>query len=132
MSIKFIHYNNTIWNNSKVYDISLILQSKTIAYEQISKDQINWLINDFIKNGTTCIELNVGIALLHPKDRYNKKIGRETSISKMKIVNFKIKAINVNKDTLILFLEDYEHLNFNLVCNKKNLFARLNIGLKCY
>jgi len=69
----------------------------TAAVEIPTKKQLIKMVQKLVIAKRSTITLKVGVAAVNPKDVYNKKIGRETSHSRLEKLQFEIKsALSVN------------------------------------
>lgn len=68
-----------------------------------TKEQLIHFLND---KHDRLLMLYAGFALVHPKDRFHKKVGREVADSKQKPITFKIKQIT---------FDDLDNMEFKLI-----------------
>lgn len=96
------------------------LKPSTIAVEVPLKKELIDLLDP--KN-TKHLMIKVGYSLLHPNDRYVRKIGREESLKKVFPKTFYIKQVTFNDNTTIFTLRPIDS-NFTI----KELTFRVNLN----
>lgn len=69
---------------------------KTVAYEMISKEEMDSVIQGLTVLDSVPVLMKVGVATCHPEDLYNKKVGREVAMSRLGWRGFKVREISEN------------------------------------
>lgn len=92
----------------------------TFAIKIPSKDQLL----EAIELGHNVLLTKLGIAYVHPDDMYNKKVGRETAISKMQSVTGFLDKVEIRERNRVVF-------NYTIpVLNEKVKLARyVSVGI---
>jgi len=81
----------------------------TIAINDIQDSAVFMhLVSNFLTGNKTSIILKVGIAKCYYKDQFNKKIGRETAISKMQHKEFYIEKVRSDDKDIRVKLTCYD------------------------
>lgn len=74
-------------------------KKSTLALEMPLSEELIKCSQYFVEFGYTYISLNYGITIVHPKDQFNKRIGREQAKLKMKTKPVEIISVySHNKD----------------------------------
>ena len=72
------------------------------------------------------ITLNIGLTKVNPKDNYNKKLGRELSLSRLTPTKLSIMRIEMNLSNIHLMLYDKEsEIMFNMKFIRKSKQIRI-------
>lgn len=104
-------------------------QDRTIVCEAMGKKAILEMVEVSVFQ-TANLLLQFGVAKVHPKDYFEKKVGRETAIKNMK--EYKVRVVTFqkfdeNKESAVLLevmdCPDVKYLQFNIRYEKE--FARL-------
>lgn len=108
MSVIFHHKRNYCFNKLGEVE-TFALGGETIAMEEIQPWLLECIdVGDFF-------EKKVGKAVCSEKDRYNKKLGRELSLKRMKVRKFTVLRIGFLNNKLIIDLSDDENFKYRLV-----------------
>lgn len=94
---------------AKVKEIQLLKQNKEIQYFHQQENtrftaavEVDFTREDlaklFVSHDFT-LQLNVGIAKVHKKDKYNKAIGREVALEAMKIIDVVLCNVEIDQET---------------------------------
>lgn len=107
------YHNTHNYIGFRKYTIAVDAPNKTVLF-------------DMLLNGHIDLMINYGAAIVHPKERMIKKIGREVSSSRLKETEFKLNSVWVDKGRtyfrLIRFEEDRDiELLFSTVPHSENV-----------
>ena len=95
---------------------------RTIAVEEIPVQDLMDLIDLLTSNqppqGEFAININVGIAKLHPKDKYIKAEGRKIAVLNMSSVLFNVQRVDIRMDGNIYFLIQNGNIALSVMVNR--------------
>ena len=77
-----------------------------------SRDDILKLIEEVLDQSaaTSCVEIKVGYSVVHPKDQFDRKVGLEKAMSRVKPELLTIEGISATRDGRVLLgLSMYDH-----------------------
>lgn len=76
-------------------------QGRTLAFEKITKEEFEDLFNKaLVCLNPVSVPVRIGIANLHPKEQYNRKVGREVATSKMSTQLMELSSIRILTQTI--------------------------------
>lgn len=124
--VKFLHFNNPQFAKAS-QRLRKKYQSRTVAAMAAEPAAIRALANDFILTHPVdqllIYKLRVGVSILHPSDRYEKKVGREQALSKLEDIPLKVVGVSVTPTHVFVSLESFKGMNLNLRLNKSTNFS---------
>lgn len=118
---KYLHFNNSHYGFDKMTNkVAKKYQSRTVAVRPELPREIRRKAEAFMNAGPgeLTITILLGIALVNPVDRYEKKVGRQMADSKMKETNALIRGITITETHIFLHLHDIQGCRLNLRLNK--------------
>jgi hypothetical protein len=126
--IKFLHFNKhhspKLLFSQKLFKK---FQNRTVAVEPASADAIRALAKDFVSTHPTdqmlIHVLRVGVALLHPIDRYSKKTGRDAATAKLADVPLRVVGVVMTPTHIFIRLETLQGVDLNLRLNRTTGFS---------
>lgn len=127
---KFLHFNNHYYDVRKASQKTRKkYQSRTVAAEPLVGGQIRALAIDFVNGYAPTVDLKVGVALLHPNDRYCKKTGRDQAVANMEVTTLTVMGLISTPTHVFLRMDAYRGIQLNLRLNKKTGFSTVTGAL---
>lgn len=132
--IKYLHFNSRLSKNTSKR-FKKLFQSRTVAALTFEPEALRIAALSFIsavpsdENLGLYVRLGVGVAMLHPKDLYEKAKGRNQARVNMKEVNLKVIGVIATPTHVFVSLAPYKGVNLNLRLNKKTLFSTVTGAL---
>lgn len=83
----------------------------TLAIEIPEKDYLVDCVMDSIEHPGVPMDLFLGIAKVHPKDNYNKKIGRAIALEKSKLTDLYLLGLSTNDGKTSYLFRSYFRVN---------------------
>lgn len=121
MKLQYSHFKDNFYHN--------IHNNYTVAVYQPNRYELNSLEEKLLNGQVAELDLNIGVAKMHPKEkRWIKKIGREVAKKNMKILKFQLKRIfideNGRKDYTFLYKtkKTYIEVSFYLSKDRHSAF----------
>ena len=100
--------------------VNTLKESHTLAVDVPKRDVLLGLVKFYLDCNYPEVVIDVGVSILHPKDRYVKKIGRSVAKSTMCPYAFKVKNINANSDLIFITLENKDGISLLFRVNLKS------------
>lgn len=133
--IRYLHFNHKL-AKSVSRDFRKRFQNRTVAALALDKGQIENIANAFIgfkpvfKDEQMYTRLGIGVAMLHPKDQYDKALGRNAAHVNMKEVNLEVKEVFITKTHIYVGLESYRGVRLKLRVNKVTGYSTVSGSLE--
>lgn len=93
----------------------------TVAVDVPSSQELRSLVSS-VANGEEVdpISISIGHTIVNPKDKYDRRIGRDLSSLRMQVEQFKIShfVLRVGRAELVLFSNRGVYLNIRILTNK--------------
>lgn len=85
------------------------------------------LLQTLVEHGINTLPVKLGVTFLHPKDQYNKKIGRQLAEEKVKVYDAKLLEITIREQNRVVFnfMVDIDYPKTNRIDYK----ARVTFGI---
>ncbi len=107
--LKFFHFNH------KSSPFNATMQSFTAVASLPTASHIEDILAAFLRNEVPTVLMDFGYSKVHPKDRYNKKIGREQAFAKMKDLTLTVKKIEVTPTHMYVLFEEMVEREFRIM-----------------
>ncbi len=126
--LKFIHINNDKTNQNNP-NLSIKEKrenrSRTVAVLSLSPNSIRKIATEYVNSTDkdVFVQMYVGVQVVSLEDNYNKKKGRDLSVSKMKEVELQVMELIMKGDFIKIRLETHENITLVLRLNKKTGFS---------
>lgn len=129
---KFVHFNMSHYGNmSKApQKIKKLYQSRTVAANPLGRQEIYGLAAQHIGNpGETVAMVKVGVAMLHPNDRYERKVGREQAVKNMQLLPLTVVGVVSTQTHVFVRLAPVKGIQLSLRLNKASGFCTVTGSL---
>ena len=121
---KFLHFNHHDLLRTASQKTKKKFQSRTLAVEAVSGDQIKNLAAKFlVSNNPVPVPLTIGVTMCSFADNYCKATGREESLEKQVDVLLEMSGVTINDTHIFIHLRPYCGVELNLRLNKKTGFS---------
>lgn len=94
------------------------VQGRTIAAEALSKSAVELIIDQMMKRSIPMdYRMKIGIAKVHPKDKYDKIVGRRVATEKLEETGISVLNLIIDDKAIKIRMEN-EALNIRIVVKK--------------
>lgn len=102
--------------------------SETMVASLPAADEVLDVAAKFLFRDHATHTMDFGYTVVHPKDNYVKKTGRDMAVRNMKEIDLKVAFVNISLTHVLVGLEDYEGYSILLRLNKNTMKATVLCG----
>ena len=106
---KFFHFNH------KNSPFRRTMQSFTAVASLPTASHIEGILAAFLRNEVPTVLMDFGYSKVHPKDNYNKEIGREQAFAKIKDITLTVKKVEVTPTHMYVVFEEMIDQEFRIL-----------------
>lgn len=122
---KFLHFNVAEQTRNLSQKLRKKYQSRTVAVDTLSADEIRSLAQDFVAGKSPVVRLNVGVTYCSFQENYCKASGRKEALAKQMGIDVAIGGVVVNDTHVFVQLVPYCGVQMNLRLNKSSGFSTI-------